>query len=114
LEIAKIVKASVVSCRAKGAGEEVPVCRPFRPKDSVLRIRTRLPLLPQVSLKLIAIFPQVMEQTGEAGFLFQSERAGEIGGEVGDVPQVVGQRLPFRGRCWGAVGLFFRVGKIVH
>ena len=51
-------------------------------------------LIAEPLLKLVRVLPQVMQQAGEAGFLIESKWRGKIGGEVGDVPQVVGQGLP--------------------
>jgi hypothetical protein len=72
----------------------------------------------ETGLKAGGVFPQIMQQAGEAGFGggLRAHRCGEFLGEVGDVAQVVGERLPFAGRLGeaAALGIFGGVGVGDH
>ncbi len=51
-------------------------------------------------LKPVGIFSQIMQQTGQLGFIGQIQRRGKFTGEYGDVGQMRFQRLPFARSFW--------------
>jgi hypothetical protein len=51
----------------------------------------------KTSLETRRIFPQIMQQAGEAGFITCAERCGEFRGEISDVAEVIAQELPLAG-----------------
>jgi hypothetical protein len=70
----------------------------------------------QVGLKLIAIFPQIMQQPGKRGFGSEVERRGELPCQFGDFGQVRVERLPLARVLWQwfPIFIFRRVCVIIH
>jgi hypothetical protein len=69
----------------------------------------------ETGLEACGVFPEVMQQAGEAGFAGCIEGGGEFGGVFGDVPQMNVQRLPLRFvEVARAIRMIGSVGVIGH
>jgi hypothetical protein len=49
----------------------------------------------EAGLEAVSIFPQVVQQAGETGFIAGAKGCGEPCGEVGDVAEMLIKPLPF-------------------
>ena len=83
-DVALVMQAGVVAGDSEGgAGERVVLIRrPRGSEDSVLRLDAAGALAAQVGLEFVAVFPQVVQQAGEAGFGGGAERIGETLGAI--------------------------------
>jgi len=51
-------------------------------------------------LEPVGIFPQIMQQPGQSGFIDQIKRGGKFPGESGHIAQMRGQELPLARGFW--------------
>lgn len=80
----------------------------------MLRFGTAPTFVSQIFLELIPVFPQIMQQARDARIFTGTEGIRELGGEIGHIPQMVLQQLPFGLRQSFAVFVLGGMGVKFH
>jgi hypothetical protein len=70
----------------------------------------------QSRLKPLRVFPQIMKQAGEFGFVDKRQRLSELLREIGNLAKVKHKRLPFTGSFRQAIAVFIfrRLCVVIH